>query len=98
MKDDKKDENKDEKKELESSPEDETVHYDIDKFIEQLYECKPLKEEEVKFLIEKSKEILSQEKNVQEVPCPVTVCGDIHGQFYDLLELFRIGGRVPHTN
>lgn len=62
MKDDKKDEKKDEKKELETSPEDETIHYDIDKFIEQLYECKPLKEEEVKFLIEKSKEILSQEK------------------------------------
>ena len=37
---------------------DDTVHYDIDKFIEQLYECKPLKEQEVKFLIEKSKEIL----------------------------------------
>ena len=72
--------------------------YDIDKFIEQLYECKPLKEQEVKFLIEKSKEIFAEEKNVQEVPCPVTVCGDIHGQFYDFLELFRIGGRIPHTN
>ena len=44
---------------------DDTVHYDIDKFIEQLYECKPLKEQEVKFLIEKSKEILAEEKNVQ---------------------------------
>ena len=54
------------------SNDNETVHYDIDKFIEQLYECKPLKEQEVKFLIEKSKEILSQEKNVQEGPCPVT--------------------------
>lgn len=38
------------------------------------------------------------EDNVQEVRCPVTVCGDIHGQFHDLKELFRIGGASPDTN
>ncbi|EDS38371.1 phsophatase-2a [Culex quinquefasciatus] len=46
----------------------------------------------------RAKEILAKESNVQEVKCPVTVCGDVHGQFHDLMELFRIGGRSPDTN
>ena len=45
-----------------------------------------------------AKEILTKESNVQEVKCPVTVCGDVHGQFHDLMELFRIGGKSPDTN
>lgn len=45
-----------------------------------------------------AKEILTKESNVQDVRCPVTVCGDVHGQFHDLMELFRIGGKSPDTN
>ena len=70
----------------------------LDHFIEQLTQCKPLKETEVKFLCEKAKEIFSKESNVQLVRAPVTVCGDIHGQFHDLMELFKIGGKIPDTN
>lgn len=51
-----------------------------------------------RLLSPQAKEILTKESNVQEVSCPVTVCGDVHGQFHDLMELFKIGGKSPDTN
>lgn len=39
-----------------------------------------------------------EESNVHQVNSPVTVCGDIHGQFWDVHELLRQGGMVPDTN
>ena len=49
-------------------------------------------------LCSRAVEILAEEDNVQLVRAPVTICGDLHGQFYDLLELFRVGGDTPSTN
>lgn len=46
----------------------------------------------------KARELLIEEANVVQVDAPVTICGDIHGQFHDLRELFRVGGDVPDTN
>ena len=70
----------------------------MDEQIGKLMNCKPLSETEIRSLCAKAKEILSKEKNVQPVKAPVTVCGDIHGQFHDLCELFRLGGQLPETN
>ena len=70
----------------------------LDRQIETLMECKPLSESDVKQLCERAKEVLILESNVSVVRAPVTICGDIHGQFHDLKELFRIGGQPPETN
>ena len=70
---------------------------DIDKQIERVQQCQHLTEGEVQQLCEAAKAILADECNVPNVPSPVTVVGDIHGQFYDLLELFQIGGFAPDT-
>lgn len=70
----------------------------LDGWIESLMTCKQLSEEDVRRLCEKAREVLQDESNVQPVKCPVTVCGDIHGQFHDLMELFKIGGPNPDTN
>uniref|UniRef100_A0A7N0TIH4 Serine/threonine specific protein phosphatases domain-containing protein n=1 Tax=Kalanchoe fedtschenkoi TaxID=63787 RepID=A0A7N0TIH4_KALFE len=72
---------------------DSNSHGNLDEQIEQLMQCKPLSEQEVRMLCDKAKEILMDESNVQPVKSPVTICGDIHGQFHDLAELFRIGGK-----
>ncbi|PNH05772.1 Serine/threonine-protein phosphatase PP-X isozyme 2 [Tetrabaena socialis] len=65
---------------------------ELDRWIETLKKCEPLKESDVKTLCQKALEILVEESNVQRVDAPVTVCGDIHGQFYDLMELFQVYG------
>ena len=68
-----------------------------DKWLEDLKELKCLSERDLKLLCEKAKEIFIEESNVQNVSAPVIICGDIHGQIYDLLELFKKGGDMPNS-
>lgn len=70
----------------------------LDKWVAQLKEGKALGENELKQLCDVVKDVLIEQSNVQAVRAPATVCGDIHGQFYDLMKLFSIGGEVPKTN
>lgn len=71
---------------------------DVDGWIERLLKCQLLNESEVIQLCEKSKEIFNKESNVHMARGPVTICGDIHGQFHDLMELFKISGQPPDVN
>ncbi|GAP86918.1 putative protein phosphatase [Rosellinia necatrix] len=71
---------------------------DLDKAIAQLRACRPIPEAQVREVCHKARELLIEEANVVTVAAPVTICGDIHGQFHDLMELFRVGGDPPDTN
>ena len=73
-------------------------YHDLEGWLNKLSSGTPLSEPEVKHLCEKAREVLMDESNVQPVAAPVTVCGDIHGQWHDLMELYRIGGSAPDTN
>ena len=66
--------------------------------ISELRACKIIPEPQVREICHKARELLIEEANVVQVDAPVTICGDIHGQFHDLMELFRVGGDVPDTN
>lgn len=70
---------------------------DVDSWLSTVKQGQVLPERDLRILCEKVKEILIEESNVQPVSAPVTICGDIHGQFYDLLELFKKGGEIPDT-
>ena len=79
---------------------------DVDSIIEKLLSVrgnKPgkqvdLKEEEIKFLIEKSNQIIKEQKMLVELEAPLHVCGDIHGQYYDLLSIFEHCGYPGEYN
>ena len=47
-----------------------------------------LKEEEITYLIEKSLNLIKKENILIELKPPIKICGDIFGQFYDLLRIF----------
>ena len=67
----------------------------LTQWLEQLQRGEILSESALRTVCAIVKEHLSEESNVQPVAAPVTVCGDIHGQFYDLMELFKVGGGAP---
>ncbi|KAG0418762.1 Serine/threonine-protein phosphatase 4 catalytic subunit [Dictyocoela roeselum] len=52
-----------------------------------------LTEREIEHICMKATEVLIQEPNIPTVSSPVLICGDIHGQFYDLLYIFELNGR-----
>jgi len=79
---------------------------DIDKIIEKLLSVKGSKpgkqvnllENEISFVVNKAREIFISQPILLELEAPLKICGDIHGQYYDLLRLFDYGGFPPEAN
>ncbi|CAI8505501.1 unnamed protein product [Hanseniaspora opuntiae] len=72
---------------------------DLDHCLDLLYEGKILPPITVEYICSALKEILIKDPNVLILKSPITVVGDIHGQFHDLKMIFdKIGGRIPDTN
>jgi len=79
---------------------------DVDKIIEKLLSVRGTKavkkvtllESEISGLITAAREVLISQPIFLELEAPIKICGDIHGQFPDLLRLFDYGGIPPEAN
>ncbi|KAI6698749.1 hypothetical protein NL676_018868 [Syzygium grande] len=60
--------------------------------------CIQLIEPEIRRLCVVAKQIFLAQPNLLELEAPINICGDIHGQYPDLLRLFESGGFPPDSN
>jgi len=79
---------------------------DVDSVIEKCLEARGQKpgklvqvpEGQVKALCSTVREVFMSQNALLELEAPLKICGDIHGQYHDLLRLFEYGGFPPESN
>ena len=63
----------------------------VQEILEKIKKEEVIDEPTVKKICRKVQEVLMGQSNVELVQSPITLVGDIHGQFYDVLKIFTIG-------
>mmetsp|Transcript_25933 Transcript_25933/g.56041 ORF Transcript_25933/g.56041 Transcript_25933/m.56041 type:complete len:333 (-) Transcript_25933:739-1737(-) len=80
--------------------------YSVDALVEKLLEVRGsrpgkqvnLQESEIRWLCSSAREIFMSQPVLLELEAPIKICGDLHGQYFDLLRLFEYGGFPPDSN
>lgn len=80
--------------------------FDIDALLESLVAArnyKPgtevdLSEKDILSLCQKTRQVLLDQPILLELEAPITVVGDVHAQYYDLLRIFESSGFPPEAN
>jgi len=80
--------------------------FNVDAIISKLLEGKDsktakqvqLEENDIKNLCRKAREIFISQPILLELAAPIKICGDVHGQYTDLIRLFNYGGFPPEAN
>ncbi|KAA0149585.1 hypothetical protein FNF27_01406 [Cafeteria roenbergensis] len=57
-----------------------------------------LDEGDIRALCTRARDVFMEQPILLELEAPIKICGDIHGQYYDLLRLFEYGGFPPEAN
>ncbi|XP_003746749.3 serine/threonine-protein phosphatase PP1 [Galendromus occidentalis] len=87
-----------------TSRSDSVSDIDLQELLQRLWAIKTTKEpfcsisaDECINVAEYASEVFASQETLVEIPVPVTVCGDTHGQFMDLLRILTTGGVPPQT-
>jgi len=89
-----------------AAPSDSSASGGIDAIIAKLLEVRGsrpgkqvnLTEAEIRDLCTSARDIFMNQPVLLELEAPIKICGDLHGQYFDLLRLFEYGGFPPESN
>jgi diadenosine tetraphosphatase ApaH/serine/threonine PP2A family protein phosphatase len=71
------------------------LEMEVDDVLDRLTTGQPITHQDIESICRIASDILRREDTVLEIQSPLTICGDVHGDFENLLEIFDIFGSPP---